>query len=63
MQSDEWGSFYSHFRLSTFRDLTKRYKDETFIVDRNDSQTFTKFNLATIGALLDDREATRRLRR
>ncbi|XP_037024244.1 DNA replication ATP-dependent helicase/nuclease DNA2 [Bradysia coprophila] len=49
-------------KMSLERDLTKRYKDESFILDRNDSQTFTKFNLATIGALLDDRDSTRRLR-
>ncbi len=54
----------STFGWSDFhRDLNQRYKDETFILDRNDSQTFTRFNLATIGALLDDRDATRRLRR
>lgn len=51
------------FILSYCRDLNKRYKDESFILDRNDSQTFTKFNLATLGALLDDRDASRRLRR
>ncbi|KAJ6643747.1 DNA replication ATP-dependent helicase/nuclease DNA2 [Pseudolycoriella hygida] len=53
----------SQIPFSNFRDLTKRYKNELFILDRNDSQTFTKFNLATIGALLDEREASQRLRR
>lgn len=46
-----------------FRDLTKRYADQLFILDKYESQTISSFNMANLGALLDDTESSEKLRK
>lgn len=45
------------------RNLFKRYPNQSFILDKYESKTVATFNMANMGALLDDTEASERLRR
>lgn len=41
------------------RDLSQRYSEETFIIDKHDSQSFATFNFTNLGMLLSEENASR----
>lgn len=49
--------------LLLFRNLTSRYRNQVFIFDKHDSQVTIRFNLANLGALINDGEITNKLRK
>lgn len=49
-------------QMSLERNLTDRYSNCKFILDKYESQTISSFNMASLGALLDDTAAAERLR-
>ncbi|KAH8262513.1 hypothetical protein KR026_010092 [Drosophila bipectinata] len=51
-----------HLVLRLDRDLSKIYEGETFIVDKNESQTFSTFNYTNLGLLLSDEPRFQELR-
>lgn len=55
--------YHLEFPFFFFRNLNQRYANETFILDRSASSTFNAFNFATLGALIENRESSAKLRR
>lgn len=49
--------------LSLERNLRERYSGCSFILDKYESQSVSSFNLANLGAMLEDTESAERLRR
>lgn len=45
------------------RNLCDRYRNETFIIDKYESQTNATFNMSNLGALLDATDAAEQLRK
>lgn len=49
--------------ISLERDLLQKYKQETFIIDKYESQSGNIFNFTNLGLLLDDTERSEKLRK
>lgn len=53
----------SSITVSLERNLLQNYKEQTFIIDKHDSQSGNVFNFTNLGLLLDDTERSAQLRK
>lgn len=55
--------FITCFLICSYRNLTKQFEHETFILDRSASTSLSRFYLSTLGLFMDDRQSSAKLRR